>query len=378
MGLTDAAIILVAGFGVYATYVGFSSSSFQIYSAAIFVDLIVTIGAFYVFGLYEFEAIADPYRQIPKILGICGTVFLILVSMAFSLKVSAEFSRVWSFATVVMETILIYEARAYFHYVIVRLAKEGKLTRRIAIVGAGVQGQRLAELMAGDTDPWIRVVGIFDDRTDRVPAEITHQPLAGDLDELIHRAREERIDEILLALPWSAEDRLWEIVEKLKVLPADIRLSPDMIGLRFRNRSFNRVGDVPCLSVFEKPISDCNYVLKLIEDKLLGSIILLLNLPLLGIIALAIKLDSPGPVLFKQNRYGFNNELFEVFKFRTMFVDRPLEEGVPQATRNDPRVAATLSQGYGPSVVCHRGHGGRNLRRPHICQTARYFVATVA
>ena len=105
-----------------------------------------------------------------------------------------------------------------------RLAKEGKLTRRIAIVGAGVQGQRLAELMAGDTDPWIRVVGIFDDRTDRVPEEITHQPLAGDLDELIHRAREERIDEILLALPWSAEDRLWEIVEKLKVLPADIRL----------------------------------------------------------------------------------------------------------------------------------------------------------
>ena len=95
---------------------------------------------------------------------------------------------------------------------------------------------------------------------------------------------------------------------------------------------------MPCLSVFEKPISDWNYVLKLIEDKLLGSIILLLNLPLLGIIALAIKLDSPGPVLFKQNRYGFNNELFEVFKFRTMFVDRPPEEGVPQATRNDPRV----------------------------------------
>lgn len=340
IGIVDGIIVALAGFGVYFSYVGYDSESIRIYGAAIGINIVLTIGAFYIFGLYKFDAVANTNKQIPKIFGVCGTIFLLLVSLAFALKLSEEFSRVWSFASFVIETIIIYEARAHGNFLIHKWATEGKLTRRIAIVGASIQGQRLAETLQNGSEPWIRIVGFFDDRLqgDRIPDHLGNVSVAGNLDDLIERCRQDRVDEILIALPWSAEARLDDILDRLKVLPLDVRLSPDLAGLRFKNRGFEQVSGVSCLSIFEKPISDWSHLLKRIEDLLLSSIMIVLNLPLLAIIAILIRMDSPGPALFRQRRYGFNNEPFEVLKFRSMRVERPGEVGVKQATEDDPRV----------------------------------------
>ncbi len=340
VALTDGLIVVAAGMAVYVVYVGWSPGNLPVDVLATTLNLVLTLGVFYFTGLYDFDTITAPYRQIHKILVICGVVFLLLVVMAFALKVSAQFSRVWSFSSFVLETTLICVMRTYFHFTIKKLARAGRLVRRIAIVGAGDQGKRLADELEKqkEKNPWLHVIGIYDDRTERSPAQLGDYPLIGNLDGLLRQARENRIDDILVALPWAAEDRLMAILQKLRVLPVHIHLSPDMIGLRFPHRVYNRIGDITCLSVHEKPISDWNYLLKAAEDLVLASLILVLILPLLAFIAAAIKLDSRGPVLFRQKRYGFNNELFDVYKFRTMHHGRPPEKGVPQAKRDDPRV----------------------------------------
>ena len=111
------------------------------------------------------------------------------------------------------------------------------------------------------------------------------------------------------------------MLKKLWVLPVDIRLSAHTNKLRFRPRSYSYIGTVPVLDVFDRPIADWDVVMKWLFDKIVGGLLLIAALPLMALIALAIKLDSRGPVLFRQKRYGFNNDLIEVYKFRSMYVE---------------------------------------------------------
>ena len=295
---------------VYMAYLGWSLGNLPIYAVATGFNLVLTVGSFYFAGLYGFETITAPYRQIHKILIICSIVFLLLVVIAFALKVSAQFSRVWSFSSFILEVFLICATCAYFHYLIKKWARAGRLVQRIAIVGASEQGERLAKELERqkEKNPWLRVTGIYDDRGDRRPAQVGTYPVIGNLDDLLRHAWDDRVDDILVALPWAAEDRLLAILQKLRVLPAHIQLGPDLIGHRFLRRRYNRIGDVSYLSIHKKPISDWSYLVKEIEDRVLGLIIFLLFAPLMMVIALAIKIDRPDPVMFKQERYGFSNK----------------------------------------------------------------------
>jgi len=128
------------------------------------------------------------------------------------------------------------------------------------------------------------------------------------------------------------------MLKKLWVLPVDIRLSAHTNKLRFRPRSYSYLGEVPTLDVFEAPITDWDLVMKWLFDHVVGAIILVLVLPTMALVALAIKLDSPGPVLFRQKRFGFNNDRIDVFKFRSLYHEHadPLASKV--VTKNDPRV----------------------------------------
>ena len=151
-------------------------------------------------------------------------------------------------------------------------------------------------------------------------------------------ARRTRVDLVLFALPISAETRILEMLKKLWVLPVDIRLSAHTNKLRFRPRSYSYVGKVPTLDVFEAPITDWDLVLKWLFDRVVGSLALLAALPVLGLVALAVKLDSPGPVLFRQKRFGFNNERIDVYKFRSLYHHQADPTASKVVTKNDPRV----------------------------------------
>jgi len=143
---------------------------------------------------------------------------------------------------------------------------------------------------------------------------------------------------VLFALPITAEARILDMLKKLWVLPVDIRLSAHTNKLRFRPRSYSYVGEVPTLDVFETPITDWDLVMKWLFDHVVGTLILLASLPVMALVALAVKLDSPGPVLFRQKRFGFNNERIDVFKFRSLYHHQADLLAANMVTRNDPRV----------------------------------------
>jgi Undecaprenyl-phosphate glucose phosphotransferase len=189
------------------------------------------------------------------------------------------------------------------------------------------------------TDTGIQLVGIFDDRAeDRSPDIVSGYPKLGSVDDLVEYARRTSLDLIVFTLPISAETRLLQILAKLWVLPIDIRLSAHSSKLRLRPRAYSYIGTVPLLDLFDKPIADWDLVIKWLFDKIVGSLMLLVLSPVMMAIAVAVKLDSRGPILFRQKRFGFNNELIEVFKFRSMYIDQADENAAKLVTRDDPRV----------------------------------------
>src|SRR5207244_3221874 len=178
---------------------------------------------------------------------------------------------------------------------------QGRLDRRTIIVGADDNGENLIRALETETDSNIRVLGVFDDRNDeRSLATCAGKPKLGRIDDIVEFARRTRIDLVLFALPISAETRILTMLKKLWVLPVDVRLSAHTNKLRFRPRAYSYVGEVPTLDVFERPITDWDLVLKWCFDRIVGTLALIALSPVLALTAIAIKLDSKGPVLFKQ------------------------------------------------------------------------------
>ncbi len=151
-------------------------------------------------------------------------------------------------------------------------------------------------------------------------------------------ARHARLDLVIFAMPITAENRLLQMLRKLWVLPVDIRLAAHSNKLRLRPRSYSYIGTVPVLDVFDKPIADWDVVLKSAFDRIVSWVLLIVLSPVLLATALAVKIDSKGPVFFRQKRYGFNNELIEVFKFRSMYAEAADATASKLVTKDDPRV----------------------------------------
>jgi polysaccharide biosynthesis protein PslA len=153
-------------------------------------------------------------------------------------------------------------------------------------------------------------------------------------------ARTNRIDDVIVTIPGHAVARLGALLYKLKRLPVDLRVSADWMIEAFPVTGVSSVGSVVLLDVFERPLKHWNGVLKWAEDRVLGSIFLLIAAPLMAVIAAAIRLTSPGPVFFAQDRFGFNNNVIRVLKFRTMYVQDADPSGARRTVQGDPRVTA--------------------------------------
>jgi Undecaprenyl-phosphate glucose phosphotransferase len=229
--------------------------------------------------------------------------------------------------------------RTILSAVVNRWTAAGLLDRRAVIVGGGTPAEQLIRALEAEPGNDIRICGIFDDRKgDRSPAIVAGYPKLGTIAELVEFGRIARVDLLIVTLPITAESRVLQLLKQLWVLPVDIRLSLPAPKLGTWRRAQSFVGKVPFLDMVDKPIADWDVVAKWLVDRILGFIFLLLALPVMLVVALAIKLDSRGPVLFRQPRYGFNNELIDVYKFRSMYVEASDAGGARQATKNDPRV----------------------------------------
>ncbi len=218
-------------------------------------------------------------------------------------------------------------------------SRADRMARRTVIVGGGKPTFELIERLDRTGSNAIQILGIFDDRDKyRSPEQVGRYAKLGRFEDLEAFCRDQRVDLLIIALPTAAEERILHILKMLWVLPIDVRIAALGSKLKLRSRAYNYIGDVPFLPVFDKPMSDWSVAIKSIEDRTLAALGLLVLSPLLALIALAVKLDSKGPVFFRQNRYGFNNEPIGVYKFRSMYVDQCDAAAAKLVTKGDPRV----------------------------------------
>jgi Undecaprenyl-phosphate glucose phosphotransferase len=287
---------------------------------------------------YQLDAIRDPLSRLGSMIQAVVAVAVIFVVIGFLTQTSLAWSRVWAGLWFAFTIIGLTATRVVLFILTCRWATNGCLGRNVAIVGTGADAERLLVHIATSGDPTVRIVGVFDNRSTRVPESVAGHPVRGRVADLRAYSASIPVDEVIVAIPWTAEDSLMSIFSQLRCLPLDVRLAPGPIGYRLLSRPVSHLAQVPLLHVADRPLDDWGRMLKWLEDQLLGSLILLLIAPLMALIALAIKLDSPGPVLFRQKRYGFNNKLIEVLKFRTMRTDLCDQDGIISTRAKDPRL----------------------------------------
>jgi len=333
--------IILAGLGLIIFWVylaGDELARLSDYLGLIVAQSLIVVLAFAAAGLYRFGRIIHPTRHGGTMISILIGMFLLLVTFVFALKISEQFSRVWIFSWLAASVVLIPAGRFAIANLVGRLAVRGDLGRNIAIYGAGTQGADLIKYIDGLKEPWNRIIGVFDDRKTRNETEDVGYQVNGTLDELVQTSRKHRVDEILIALPWGAAGRLAAITHTLSTLPTNIRLSPEFVGTDFLHRGTTLQYGIPMISIQHKPVTGWLALVKLTMDYLFGGLMLLLALPLITGIAIWIKLDSKGPVFFRQTRYGFNQKRIQVFKFRTMYVEDTDANAEQLTLKNDPRV----------------------------------------
>lgn len=337
--LAEASIVFCVGLVIFAVYVWPSNPAMlSKYLAALAMYVVVMGQAFNSAGLYRLDRIVQPQRYWRKVVTLCISVFAALLVCAFAFKISAQYSRVWGISWLVSIIPLLVSFRFTMAAVVRRSAMSGALTRNIIIYGAGDNGKHLINYIERLDEPWNRVVGVFDDRSDRVPDQCGDFPVLGDIESLVDYARAHSSDEILLALPSASRERIIEIVAQLNRLPVNVRLVPNLALLYILDWPVSREYGVPMINVLRKPVSDWGHVGKRLTDFLVTGAVLAISSPVVLLIAILIKLDSKGPVLFRQQRHGFQNQIIDVLKFRTMYVDQT-DAGAEQLTiRNDPRV----------------------------------------
>ncbi len=339
--ITEFVLIAVVGIIAYFAYVypSYGHVFDLYYIGTAFAVAALGVLSFQVVDIYHIHAFRLPVRHCARLTIAWSLVFLALVTVMFFARLGDLYSRVWLAGFYGAGLLALYAERFMLYGKVRRWTREGRLDRRAVIVGGGEPGEALVTALGQQDDSEVRLLGVFDDRgDDRAPNFCAGLPKLGSVDELVEFARRTRVDLVLFSLPISAESRILAMLKKLWVLPVDIRLSAHTNQLRFRPRSYSYIGSVPVLDVFDRPIADWDVVMKSLFDKLVGSLALIALSPVMALVALAIKLDSRGPVLFKQKRYGFNNELIEVYKFRSMYVDQSDATAAKLVTKGDPRV----------------------------------------
>jgi Undecaprenyl-phosphate glucose phosphotransferase len=337
--LVDFVMLSLIGIALYFGYVVRLSGFHWEFVAAIFGMTVTAVICFQAADIYEVQVFRGQLRQMTRMISSWAFVFLLFIGASFIVKLGSEISRLWLTAFFFIGLAALVTERVFLRALVRGWARQGRLDRRTIVVGSDQNGEKLVEALKNQHDSDIDMLGVFDDRNDsRALETCAGSPKLGKVDDIVEFARRTRVDLVLFALPISAETRILEMLKKLWVLPVDIRLSAHTNKLRFRPRSYSYLGEVPTLDVFEAPITDWDLVMKWLFDHVVGFLILMLALPIMGLVALAIKLDSPGPVIFRQKRFGFNNERIDVFKFRSMYHHLADPTASKVVTKNDDRV----------------------------------------
>ena len=286
-------------------------------------------------AMYRFGRKARLSRHVAKLMCIFALAFVVSAFVKhFSPNhdVVVERLKFWIVATTSYFTL----QHLLWWLIVRRWRSEGKLTPSIVIVGATRHAEKLIKAAIAERN--VNVLGIFDDRLARAPEAVAGVPVLGDVQGLLAHKITPYVDQVVVALDTSAKARVKTIVEKLRVLPNEVSLFIDVDNEADGRTAWSRVADMPLARVSGISDDERKALVKRVQDLVIGVTALIVFSPVMLAVAIAIKLDSPGPVFFRQRRHGFNNEAIRVWKFRSMYTHMTDHTAQQQVTKGDPRV----------------------------------------
>jgi Undecaprenyl-phosphate glucose phosphotransferase len=290
-------------------------------------------------GLHTVNALMRPVGVADNVVVAVITCFCGLLTILFGLDVAYLLTPSWlaAFFGATLASALAIRFAAF--KILRQLSQRRIVGRNLAVLGVGAQSAQFLRKLSRDPPYFTALVGVFDVEEHTDLHSFEGAAFLGSIDDLLANAREGLIDDVVVAMPWSADKTVISVIERLSELPVNIYLASDLVGfdLNFRPvlASFSQL---PVYEVKQRPISGWSSALKALLDYSVALTALLLLSPLLLLIAALIKLDSPGPVFFVQKRLGFNSKPFSIYKFRSMIADADRGPVVKQATRDDPRI----------------------------------------
>jgi len=310
--------LFVAAVGVLAYRAKFDTWDLEArYVTALLAVLVVAFAVFSTLKLHQSQrgiSFAEEVRGLFVAwlaIAATGIVFLFLT------KTGSQYSREWALVWIATGFLAHVASRAAIRVVLRALRRRGRNLRHIVIVGAGPHGREIAARLR--SAPWsgLNVRGFYDDSCPE--GTVDGVPILGGVERIGRDLEgEDSADQVWIALPLRAEDRIREVLDALRQTSAVVRFVPDIQSFHLLHHSVTEVVGLPVLNLTDSPHTGIDSTLKRFEDLVLASLLLVVTSPLQAAIAIGVKLSSPGPVLYRQERVTWNGQRFSMLKFRSM------------------------------------------------------------
>ena len=353
----DFILVALSGYVAYRLYVGSVALMPHSYHWAIIVSSALAVFCLKLTGVYQAfrgRSVAALYQRV--VVAWLILMFLFLFAVFFT-KLSTIFSRVWFVEWWVLSLVLVSLLRIIVLITLRWARRRGYNRRFIAVIGAGALGRQVAKTLQQTLWAGYEVRQFFDDDTIKHGRRVRGVQVRAFPENAEQYFRQHAFDEVWVCLPLRAEQRIREILYALRHTPINVRLVPDVFGLSLMNFSMANVAGINALNLRDKPLEGAAQLTKLIEDRVLGTLFFILTLPIMIVVAVLIKLTSPGPVLFKQKRCGLDGKEINIYKFRSMHVHQESAGQVTQASKMDARITPV----------------GRFIRRTSLDELPQFF-----
>lgn len=265
------------------------------------------------------------------------SVALLLMAILIGLQAGELISRLWLAVWLSISWLGLVLLRVGLNVALSWLRRRGFNRKTIVVVGGGDLGARIIDRLHELDWLGLDVVAVFDDAPELHDTRVRGVPVVGNCDRILAFLDTHRVHEVWLALPLRAEQRMQSVLHALRHSTVTVRWVPDMFAFSLINHSMADFAGMPVLNLTGTPLYGLNLAVKWLEDKLLASVILLVASPLFLAIAIGVKLTSPGPVFYRQERVSWNNRRFVMLKFRSMPPDAEAEAGPIWANARDVR-----------------------------------------
>lgn len=335
----DPLVVVLASIVAYGMRFSFENLILPVsYHPLVLFAVLSVVSIFPAFNLYNSWRGQSMARQARAIIFAWFSVVLLMIVILFGLKISSEFSRLWLGWWMGLGLLFLLVFRMTVYGVLKYSRTKGNNYRKIVIVGAGDLGQKL--IAQTHASPWagFKIKALFDDNEEFAGTSILGYPVRGDISAVEPYVEDNLIDEVWIALPLRSEQRVKELLYALRHQTINIKLIPDIFGFSLLNHSMTEVVGIPAVNLSDTPMGGINKLVKAVEDRIFALLICVIVSPLLITISIVLKLTSPDSVIFKQKRHGWDGQVINIYKFRTMKQHSEFNGEVTQACKGDKRI----------------------------------------